>query len=153
MGVKERLLARGVVLPPPPAPIASYVPVVRSGTLLFVSGQGPMVDGVPVVRGRIGAEVDVAQGVEAARLAAINAVAALAGAVGDLDSITRIVKLTGYVASAEGFGQQHLVVNGASDLLAEAFGERGCHARAAVGTNSLPLGIPVEIELVAEAPV
>lgn len=126
MNVLGRLQSHGIVLSEPPAPVAAYVPVVRSGHRLHVSGPGPMVDGVPVVRGKLGLDLDVAEGAEAARLAARNAIAA-------------------------DFDQQHLVVTGASSLLFGGFGAYGRHARAAVGTNSLPLGIPVEIELIVEA--
>ncbi len=153
MTVLERLRSLDIVLPTPPGPLASYVPAVRAGSLVYVAGQGPMVDGVPVIRGKLGDGTSEEAAAGAARLAVINAIAVLAGALGDLEKLVRIVKLNGYVNCTPDFERQHVVVNGASDLLAEVFGERGRHARTAIGTNSLPLGIPVEIELIAEAAI
>lgn len=150
MSITERLEALGITLPRPPAPAAAYVPVVQTGNLVFVSGQGPVVDGRPAYVGRLGAEYDLIQGQEAARLAVVNALAQLQAHLGSLDRVRRIVKILGFVASAEGFDQQHLVMNGASELLERVFGEQGRHARTSVGTNALPFGIPVEIELIAE---
>ncbi len=150
MSIAERLEELGVTLPMPPSPAAAYVQVVQAGDLVFVSGQGPVVEGRPAYVGRLGAEYDLAQGQEAARLAVINALAQLQGYLGSLDRVCRIVKISGFVACTEDFEQQHLVVNGASELLVQVFGEAGRHARTAVGTNKLPFGIPVEIELIAE---
>lgn len=150
MSIAERLEALGVTLPMPPSPAAAYVQVVQAGDLVFVSGQGPMVEGRPAYVGRLGAEYDLAQGQEAARLAVINALAQLQGYLGSLDRVCRIVKILGFVACTEDFEQQHLVVNGASELVVQVFGEAGRHARTSVGTNKLPFGIPVEIELIAE---
>lgn len=150
MTINERLAALNIVLPPTPAPLANYVSMARSGNLVFVSGQGPMIDGRAVVKGKLGASVSEEDGIKAARLAAINALAVLSGELGGLETITRVVKLNGYVNCTDDFERQHIVVNGASELFVEVFGDRGRHARAAVGTNALPMGIPVEIELVVE---
>lgn len=148
--IDERLRSLNIKLPAAPAPLANYVSVARSGNLVFVSGQGPMIDGRPVIKGKLGGSVSEEDGVKAARLSAINALAVLSGALGGLETVTRVVKLNGYVNSADDFERQHIVINGASELLVEVFGEKGRHARAAVGTNALPMGIPVEIELTVE---
>jgi enamine deaminase RidA (YjgF/YER057c/UK114 family) len=145
-----RLEELGVKLPAVSAPLASYVPAKRLGSALYVSGQGPFVDGRLVAKGKLGRDLTVEQGIEAARLSAINALAAIAHAIGDLDRVKGIVKLNGYVNSADGFDKQHMVVNGASEFLVSVLGDRGRHARAAVGTNALPMDVPVEIELVVE---
>lgn len=150
MKPSEALGRLGLVLPPAPPPVANFVPTVRSGALLFVSGQGPVRDGVPVVTGKVGGEVSEAQAYDAARLCALNSLAVLAEALGGLDRVTRVVKLLGFVASVPGFTRQPYVINGASDLLAEIFGADNGHARSAIGTNVLPFDIPVEIEIVAE---
>jgi len=150
MSTQQRLKELGIDLPAVSAPLAAYVPTRLSGNMLYVSGQGPMTNGKVVARGKLGRDMTVAQGQAAARLSAINALAAIVSAVGDLDRVVQIVKLNGYVNSDDDFGEQHLVINGASELLVEVLGERGRHARAAVGTNALPLGMPVEIELVVE---
>mgnify|MGYP001381322446 CR=1 FL=1 len=150
MTIAKRLEDLGISLPAVSAPLAAYVPTARTGNLLFISGQGPIVDNRIVSRGRLGETISVEEGVKAARLAAVNAMAAIAAAVGSLDKVARIVKLNGYVNSANDFDQQHIVINGASELLVEVFGEKGRHARAAVGMNALPMGMPVEIELVVE---
>lgn len=149
--VEGRLRDAGLVLPPPTAPMALYAPVVRSGRLVFVSGQGPIRDGAPVYRGRVGAEVSEDQGVEAARLCALNTLAVLAAEISDLDRVRKVVKLLGFVASSDDFERQPFVMNGASEVLLTAFGpEAGRHARSAIGTSVLPLGIPVEIEVAFE---
>lgn len=150
MEVERRLRERGIELPAAASPVANYVRAVRSGPWLFVAGQGPLRDGEVVWRGRVGAELTEAQGREAARLAALNAVAILAAELGDLDRVRRIVKLTGWVRAVEGFARQPFVIDGASDLFVEVFGERGRHARSAVASPDLPFGIPVEVEIVAE---
>jgi enamine deaminase RidA (YjgF/YER057c/UK114 family) len=146
MRIFERLEELQLKLPPAPQPAASYVTVRREGNLAFVSGQGPMVDAVPVCTGRVGDEVTEEKAYEAARLAALNALSALNATVG-LTSIKQVVKLTGWVSSANGFYRQHKVIDGASDLLIAVFGERGLHTRCALGANVLPFNIPVEIEL------
>lgn len=150
MSIKARLQELGIDLPTVSAPLAAYVPTRRMGNVLYISGQGPMIDGKVVAHGKLGRNVTVEEGIAAARLSAINALAAIVSAVGDLDRVTQIVKLNGYVNCADDFEEQHLVINGASELLVEVFGDRGRHARAAIGTNALPLGMPVEIELVVE---
>ncbi|MCP2258020.1 Enamine deaminase RidA, house cleaning of reactive enamine intermediates, YjgF/YER057c/UK114 family [Streptoalloteichus tenebrarius] len=139
----------GVDLPKVAAPVAAYVPAARSGSLVFTSGQLPFVDGTLAATGKVGAEVSPEEAKEHARLCALNALAAVDALVG-LDSVTRVVKVVGFVASAEGFTGQPAVVNGASELLGEVFGEAGQHARSAVGVAELPLGAPVEVELVVE---
>lgn len=150
MTVEARLLELGLELPPPPQPVASYVPVAISGTLAFVSGQVPMEDGKLMVTGKLGAELDLDAGVAAARRCGLQALAALRSALGSLGRVRRIVKVSVFVASAQGFTDQPKVANGVSDLFVEVFGEAGRHARAAVGVPELPLGAPVEVELVAE---
>ncbi|MBU0582662.1 MAG: RidA family protein [Alphaproteobacteria bacterium] len=148
--IENRLTEMGVVLPQAAAPAANYLPYVRSGNLVFTAGQLPLKDGKLEYAGLLGLEVDTAGGREAAKLCAINILAQAKAALGDLEKIGRIVKITVFVASAPGFTEQHLVANGASDFLAEALGERGKHARSAVGTASLPLDAAVEIEAVIE---
>jgi enamine deaminase RidA (YjgF/YER057c/UK114 family) len=146
----ERLAALGLTLPPVPAPVAAYVPAVRTGGFVYTSGQIPTVDGKLPAAGKVGAEVSAADAAELARTCALNALAAAAAAAGGLDAIGRIVKVTGFVASAPGFNGQPQVVNGASELLLEVFGADGRHARSAVGVAELPLNAPVEVELIAE---
>lgn len=148
--IEARLAAEGVTLPAAAAPAANYVPFMRTGNLLFTSGQLPLSDGKLVATGLLGRDLDTAAGKLAARACAINILAQVKAATGDLEKIARIVKITVFVASAPGFIEQHLVANGASDLLAKVLGERGRHARAAVGTASLPLDAPVEIEAIVE---
>jgi enamine deaminase RidA (YjgF/YER057c/UK114 family) len=146
----ERLAGLGLTLPPVVAPVAAYVPAVRTGVFVYTSGQLPIVDGKLPAVGKVGGEVSAADAVGLARTCALNALAAAAAAAGGLDAIRRIVKVTGFVASAPGFGGQPQVINGASDLLIEVFGEEGKHARSAVGVAELPLNAPVEVELIAE---
>ena len=150
MNPEAKLAAMGLALPPPPKPVGAYVPSVRSGNLLFVSGQLPMRDGKLIAKGRVGNEVALEEARQCARQAALNALAAVAAEIGGLKHVARIVRVTGYVASAPGFTEQAKVLNAASDLLAEVFGEAGRHSRAAVGAAELPLGAPVELELVIE---
>jgi enamine deaminase RidA (YjgF/YER057c/UK114 family) len=147
---EARLKALGIELPVPPRPAANYVAASRSGRLMFLSGQGPMKDGEVVYRGKVGAELTEEQGYQAARLTILNSLAVLRQEAGSLDNVTRILKLLAWVRCVDGFQRPHMVVNGASDLLVEIFGERGRHARSAVTAHELPLGIAVEIELVAE---
>lgn len=144
-----RLIALGLVLPPVAAPAGMYLPAVRSGSLLFTAGQLPLVDGTLAATGKLGAEIDPAQGHELARTCALNALAAVDALVG-LDAVVRMVKVVGFVASAPGFTDQPVVINGASELLGEVFGAAGTHARSAVGVAELPMGAPVEIELIVE---
>ena len=140
----------GLELPPVPKPAGSYVPAVRSGSLVFTAGQVPFVGGELHRTGRVGEDVSVEEARDAARTCALNALAAAAAETGGLEGISRIVKVTGFVASAPGFNRQPEVINGASDLLGELFGERGRHARSAVGMQALPFGIPVEIEMIVQ---
>jgi enamine deaminase RidA (YjgF/YER057c/UK114 family) len=150
MSIDDRLSQLRIELPPVAAPVASYVPVVVSNGFAFVSGQVPLEEGKPIHQGRLGAEVPVEEGMEAARRCALQALAALEAELGSLDRVRRIVKLTVWVASTDSFTDQPRVANGASDLLGEIFGDAGRHARAAVSAPSLPLGVPVEVEVVAE---
>lgn len=148
--IEERLEELGIVLPSAPAPLASYVPVRIAAGLAFVSGQVPFQDGALLHPGRLGAEVKLVQGQEAARRCALQALAALRDALGSLDRIRGIVHLAVFVASAPGFTDQPKVANGASDVLLEIFGEPGRHARIAVGVEELPLGACVEVAVTAE---
>jgi enamine deaminase RidA (YjgF/YER057c/UK114 family) len=150
VSVEQRLSELGIELPPAPKPVASYVPVVVSGDLAFLAGMGAMVDGVVMHPGHLGDDVTVEQGQEAARRCALQALAALKEELGSLDRLRRIVNVTVFVASAPGFTDQPLVANGASDLFIEVLGESGRHARAAVGVSQLPLGLSVEVVVVAE---
>ncbi|MGE0462963.1 MAG: RidA family protein [Vicinamibacterales bacterium] len=147
---EARLKALGIQLPPAPTAVANYVPAVRSGNLVFLAGQGPLANGKPTVTGKVGAQLTEEEGYKAARATILNSLAALRAEVGSLDRVRRIVKLTGWVNSAPGFTRQPWVINGASDLLVEIFGEAGRHARTAVAANELPFDIPVEIEIVVE---
>ena len=148
---EERLHALGIDLPQAAAPVAAYVPCVRSGDLVYVSGQIPLVDGKPAWTGRLGGDgLGVEDGVAAAQRCAVNVIAALKAELGDLGRVRRVVKLTGFVACEPGFTDHPKVVNGASELFGEVFGEAGRHARAAVGVAALPLGVPVEVEAIVE---
>ena len=149
-GPAERLAELGLTLPPVVAPVAAYVPAVLAGGFVYTSGQLPMVDGKLPAVGKVGAEVSATDAAGLARTCALNALAAAASAAGGLDAIRRIVKVTGFVASASGFNGQPQVINGASELLIEVFGEDGQHARSAVGVAELPLNTPVEVELIAQ---
>ncbi|WP_026925325.1 RidA family protein [Glycomyces arizonensis] len=159
-GVEAALERLGLTLPAVVPPVAAYQPAVRSGDYVYVSGQLPMVGGELAATGKVGAEVDVERAYELARICALNGIAAIAS-IADLDEVARIVKVTGFVASAPGFIEQPKVINGASELLGDVFaeareadgrrsGEAGRHARSAVGVAELPLGAPVEVDLVAE---
>ncbi|ORW54145.1 LysR family transcriptional regulator [Mycobacterium paraense] len=149
MNASARLEQLGVTLPGVAAPLASYVPAVRTGNLVYTSGQLPMEAGHLAGTGKVGAEVSPERGKALARICALNALAAVNSVVG-IDAVTRVVKVVGFVASAPGFNGQPSVVNGASDLLAEVFGDAGAHARSAVGVSELPLDAPVEVELIVE---
>ncbi len=140
----------GITLPLAPKPVATYIPAVRAGDLLFLSGTGPFKDGAIVYAGKLGKDLTVEQGYEAARLTLLNALAMVRQELGTLDRVTRIVRLTGHVASAEGFSQQPAVINGASDLLVQIFGEAGRHARLALGAAELPLNMAIELELILQ---
>ena len=148
MSYEHKLKELALELPQPPKPLATYVPAVLAGNLLFLSGVLPMRDGQLVFSGKLGQDLTVEQGIEAAKLSLLNALAIAKQELGTLDRITRVVKVVGYVASAEGFVQQPQVLNGASDLLVTIFGEAGRHARVAVGAAELPRGAAVEIEVI-----
>ena len=148
-GVEERLAAAGITLPQAAAPVASYRPWMFSGNLLFVSGQLPLQDGKLLATGRLGENVSLEEGRACAKLCAINCIAQAKAALnGDLERVELVVKLTGFVAATADFTEHPQVINGASELMALAFGESGQHARAAVGCSSLPLGAPVEVEAI-----
>lgn len=149
MSVTDRLAELGITLPAPAAPAGAYVAAVRTGNLVFTAGQVPFVDGKLPATGKVGAEVSAEDAKSYARISAINVLAAIASVV-SLDDVVRVVKVVGFVASAEGFTGQSGVVNGASELFAEVFGEAGKHARSAVGMAELPLGSPIEVEAVVE---
>ncbi|MHB1191876.1 MAG: RidA family protein [Longimicrobiales bacterium] len=147
---EERLARLGIELPPAPDPVANYVNGVRTGNLIFLAGKGPRRADGTEISGKLGADLSIEQGYEAARLTAINQLAVLKGMIGDLDRVVRIVKVLGMVNSDPAFTDQPAVINGFSDLMVEVFGERGRHARAAVGMASLPRGQAVEIEMIVE---
>ena len=149
MSASIRLGELGVVLPQVAAPLASYVPAVRTGNLVYTSGQLPLQAGKLVGTGKVGGEVSPEDAKVMARICALNALAAVNALVG-IDAVKQVVKVVGFVASAPGFNGQPGVVNGASDLLAEVFGDKGVHARSAVGVSELPLDAPVEVELIVE---
>jgi enamine deaminase RidA (YjgF/YER057c/UK114 family) len=149
MNASARLGQLGVALPQLVAPLASYVPAVRTGNLVYTAGQLPIEAGKLARTGKVGAEVSPEEGKAMARICALNALAAVDSLVG-IDAVTQVVKVVGFVASAPGFNGQPSVVNGASDLLAEVFGDKGAHARSAVGVSELPLDAPVEVELIVE---
>lgn len=148
--IERKLQELGHPLPPVPAPVASYVPAVQTGQLVISSGQLPFVGKELVFQGKLGRERHEEEGQHAARLCVINALAAIKGEIGDLDRIVRVVRLEGYVQSAEGFTRQPQVLNGASDLLASLFGDQGKHSRIAVGVSELPMNAAVEIALWVE---
>ncbi|OBA58784.1 LysR family transcriptional regulator [Mycobacterium sp. 1100029.7] len=149
MTTSARLGQLGIALPDLVAPLASYVPAVQTGNLVYTSGQLPIVEGKLAGTGKVGAEVSPEDATALARTCALNALAAVNALVG-IDAVTRVVKVVGFVASAPGFNGQPGVINGASELLGEVFGEQGAHARSAVGVSELPLDAPVEVELIVE---
>jgi enamine deaminase RidA (YjgF/YER057c/UK114 family) len=149
VSVTARLTELGIELPPVVKPVAAYVPAVRTGNLVYTAGQLPMVDGALPVTGKVGAEVSAEDAKALARTCALNALAAVNSVVG-IDEVTRVVKVVGFVASAPGFSGQPGVINGASELFGEVFGEAGAHARSAVGVSELPLNAPVEVEIIVE---
>ena len=148
--IEKRLDALNIILPSPPKPIGSYVPVLITGKLAFVSGQIPIKDGKVIYAGKVSTDLSVEDAQKAARLCVINALAQLKAELGNLDRISKIVKVSGFVNSPPEFTDQPKVINGASDLLFEIFGQKGQHARIAVGVSSLPLNSAVEIDLIAE---
>lgn len=148
--VEDRLAELGLAVPPVAAPVAAYVPAIRSGDYVYTSGQLPMVQGALAATGKVGAEIDAEQAKALAATCALNAIAAVKSVVGDLDQVVRVVKVVGFVASAPDFTGQPGVVNGASELLGTVFGDAGVHARSAVGVSVLPLDAPVEVEILVE---
>lgn len=150
MSARARLVELGIELPEVVPPVASYVPAVQSGVYVYTAGQLPMVNGDMLAVGKVGSSVTEEQARECARACALNAIAAVVSVVGDIDRIRRIVKVVGFVASEPDFVGQPVVVNGASDVLGEIFGDAGVHARSAVGVASLPKDAPVEVEMIVE---
>ncbi|MFE6777013.1 RidA family protein [Streptomyces sp. NPDC057702] len=148
--VERRIADLGLTLPEVAAPLAAYVPAVRTGSYVYTAGQLPLVDGKLSVTGKVGAEVTAEEAKQQARVCALNALAAVKSQVGDLDRVVRVVKVVGFVASATDFTGQPGVINGASELLHEVLGEAGVHARSAVGVSVLPLDAPVEVEVQVE---
>ena len=147
---EERLQELGVSLPAPAVPVAAYVPCVRTGSLVYVSGQVPVLDGKPSHLGHLGDNVDLEDGRAAARTCAVNVLAALKAELGELSRVRRVVKVTGFVASTPDFTDHPKVINAASELFGDDFGDAGRHARAAIGVAALPLGVPVEVEAIVE---
>ena len=150
MSVEDKLKELGLTLPEPPRPVATYDPAVRAGNLLFISGQLPLVDGRLQKMGKLGGQFTLDEGADAAKRATLNALAVAKQSVGSLDNVLQVVRLGVHVASASGFTDQSRVANGASELLIAVFGDAGRHARLALGAAELPLGSPVEIELILE---
>jgi len=150
MKVEEKLKQMGIELPNPPTPLANYVPAVRTGNLVFLSGHGPVKSDGSMIIGRVGQDLNVEAGYQAARQVALALLASLKKEIGDLDKVKRVVKLLGMVNCTADFKDQPKVINGASDLFVEVFGDQGKHARSAVGMNALPGNIAVEIEMIVE---
>ena len=148
--IEEKIKSMDLTIPETPKPVASYVTCVQTGNLVYTSGQGCKKDGVIVYKGKLGKDLTIEEGYEAAKIAILNELAILKGYLGTLDRVKRVVKLLGFVASAPDFDQQPKVINGASDLLLEIFGDKGQHARSAIGTNALPSNMAVEIEMIVE---
>lgn len=148
--IEERIIELGLKIPEVPKPVAAYVPAVQSGGFVFTAGQVPFSGKELKYRGKLGSDFSVEEGYEAAKIAALNCLSAVKGVIGDLDRVEQIVKVNGYVNSAPGFISQAQVINGASELLLDIFGERGVHARAALGSFELPLGAAVEVEIIAK---
>ena len=150
MSVEEKLKEKGLELPAPPKPVANYVTAVRTGNLVFLSGHGPFRGDGTLITGRVGADLTLEQGYEASQRTMLMLLASLKGEIGDLGKVRRVVKLLGLVNCTPDFVDQPKVINGASDLLVHVFGEKGKHARSAVGVNVLPFNTPVEIEMIVE---
>jgi enamine deaminase RidA (YjgF/YER057c/UK114 family) len=150
VSAEQRLAELGITLPEVAAPVAAYVPAVLSGSYVYTAGQLPLVDGSLMATGRLGVDVDIDTAAACARVSALNALAAVRSVIGSLDRVVRIVKVVGFVASDPSFTSQSAVVNGASEVLLDVFGEAGRHARSSVGMAVLPLNAPVEIELIVE---
>ena len=151
MGAEARIKELGITLPNPPKPMGNYVPGVRTGNLLFLSGHGPIrIEGNPSARGKVGRDLTTEDAYKVAREVGINLLGSARALLGSLDRVKRVVKVLGMVNAVESFGEQPKVINGFSDLMVEVFGDAGRHARSAVGMGSLPAGIPVEIEMILE---
>ncbi len=150
MSIEDRLKELGITLPKSPEPLGAYMPCVRSGNLLFLSGILPLRDGKLLKKGRVGESLTADEAREEARQVIINAISILKASTGDLDNISRCIKLSGYIASSPDFVDQPYVLNGASELIYEIFGEKGRHARVAIGVNILPLNSPIEIDFIFE---
>ena len=148
--IENKIKELGLQLPEPPKPLAAYIPAKQVGNLVFTAGQLPMVNGEIILKGLLGQDVEIDPAYNAAKICTLNALSAIKGVIGDLDRIKQVVRVVGYVASVPTFTQQPAVVNGASELLLEIFGENGKHARSAVGMAVLPLNAAVEIELTVE---
>ncbi len=154
MNVADRLQSLGIELPTPVAPVANYVPFVISGSIISISGQIPMGPNGLEFQGKVGAEVSIDDALKAARLCALNLIAQMSAATnGNLERVSRVIKLGGFVNCTDGFGDQPKIINAASDLMVDVFGEKGRHSRSAVGTNALPLNVPVEIDALVEITV
>jgi enamine deaminase RidA (YjgF/YER057c/UK114 family) len=147
---EDALTQLGITLPMPPKPVATYIPAVQAGDLLFLSGMIPLRDGRLLMVGKLGKDLTVEQGYEAAKVAMLNALSVIKQELGTLDQVKQVVRMVGHVASAEGFVQHPAVINGASDLLVKIFGEAGRHARVALGAAELPLNAPIEIEMIVQ---
>jgi len=147
---EQRLNELGITLESPPEPVANYQPAVQTGNLLFISGQSCIVNNLARFNGKVGRELTLEEGYQAARLAAVNCLSIIKDVLGSLERVQKVVKLFGIVNSAPGFNEQPRVINGASDLMVQVFGEAGAHARTAVGTNELPDNLPVEVEMIIE---
>ena len=150
LSVEEKLKELGIELPETPKPVAAYVPAVLIDSYVYSAGQVPFIKGELKYKGKLGKDLTIEEGYEAAKICALNALAAIKSVIGSLDKIERIIKVTGYVQSADNFFDQPKVLNGASELLGKIFGENGKHARSAVGTNILPINAPVEVEIIAK---
>ena len=150
MDIEKKLIELNITLPNTPKPIANYVPSVKSGNLIFLSGQGPMTPDGDFISGKVGADTSVDQAYNAARMVGMQLLSALKSEIGDLNKVKRIIKLLGMVNAIDSFKDHPNVINGCSDLLVEVFGEKGKHARSSVGVASLPNQIPVEIEMIVE---
>lgn len=150
MSIEERLKELGITLPPAPQPLGAYIPCVRSGNLLFLSGILPLRDGKIQITGRVGESVTIEKARQEARQVVINALSILKATIGNLDLVKRCIKLSGYIASSADFVEQPTILNAASELLYEVFGEKGRHARVAIGVSTLPLNSPIEIDFIFE---
>jgi enamine deaminase RidA (YjgF/YER057c/UK114 family) len=148
--IEEKLNELGIEIPEAPKPLASYIPVTRTGNLVFTAGQIPMKNGELIYKGKVGKDISLENGINAAELCTINCLSVIKSLIGNLDNIKRIVKVTVFVNSADGFSDQPKVANGASDLLVNVFGDNGKHVRSAVGVNELPIDCAVEIEMIVE---